>query len=129
MALSAVFLFLCGAGATFLPVELLQRLEAPVSPGAAVLVQLGGAAVLGFAMLNWMSRRSVLGGIYGRPLIVGNLLHFGSGAIGTVKLLLAHPDLSPFWPVGIGYSLFGAAFAALMLWRPAPAAEASSPEA
>lgn len=118
MALSAVFLLVCGAGATFMPAEVLQLLGAQPLAGGVVLVQLGGAALLGFAMLNWMSRRVVLGGIYGRPLIVGNLLHFGAGAIGTVKLLLAHDTLSPLWPVGVGYVIFGVAFAALMLWRP-----------
>ena len=124
MLASAVFLAVCGAGATFLPAELLQALQAPVSPGAVVLAQLGGAALLGFAMLNWMSRASVLGGIYGRPLIAGNFLHFGAGAIGTVKLILAHDALFPLWPVGLGYVIFGVAFAVLMLWRPARAAGA-----
>ncbi|HLT28972.1 MAG TPA: hypothetical protein VK013_02955 [Myxococcaceae bacterium] len=121
MVSSAVFLLLCGAGATFLPAELLQALGTPATAGAVVLVQIGGAAVLGFAMLNWMSRGSVLGGIYGRPLIVGNLLHFGAGGIGAVKLLRVHDGLAPLWPVGIGYAIFGVAFAALMLWRPGAA--------
>lgn len=123
MVASALFLAACGVGASFLPAELLQALQAPVSLGTVVLVQLGGAALLGFAMLNWMSRSSVLGGIYGRPLVVANLLHFGAGGIGTVKLLMADKALSPLWPVGIGYAVFGVAFAALMLWRPGKASE------
>jgi hypothetical protein len=123
MMASAVFLALLGAGASFLPAELLQALGAPVSLGTVVLVQLGGAALLGFAMLNWMSRASVLGGIYGRPLIAANLLHFGAGGIGVVKVLMANDSLSRLWPVGVGYVIFGVAFAALMLWRPGTATE------
>lgn len=123
MVASAVFLAVLGVGASFLPAELLQALGAPVSLGTVVLVQLGGAALLGFAMLNWMSRGSVLGGIYGRPLIVANLLHFGAGGIGVVKVLMANEALAPLWPVGGGYAIFGVAFAVLMLWRPGKATE------
>jgi len=31
---------------------------------------------LGFSILNWMSKASLIGGIYNKPLLIGNLLHF-----------------------------------------------------
>jgi len=35
-----------------------------------------GGLYLGFAMLNWMNRNAPVGGIYGRPLLTANLIHF-----------------------------------------------------
>ena len=37
-----------------------------------VLVQLLGAALLGIGAASWVARRSLLGGIYGRAVVVGN---------------------------------------------------------
>lgn len=49
------------------------------------LVQLMGAALLGFGAMNWIARRSVLGGIYGRAVVAGNQTHLTIGAILLVK--------------------------------------------
>jgi hypothetical protein len=35
-----------------------------------------GALYLGFAILNWMARSVMIGGIYARPIALGNFLHF-----------------------------------------------------
>jgi hypothetical protein len=42
-------------------------------PGAIWLAQLVGAAWLGIAALNWLSRGATLGGIYGRPVVIANV--------------------------------------------------------
>ena len=49
------------------------------------LLQVIGSAIFGFAMLNWLNRYSRVGGIFGRPVVAGNLAHAG-----TAALLLGH---------------------------------------
>ena len=49
------------------------------------LMQLLGAALLGFAAMNWIARGSALGGIYGRAVVAGNQTHLTIGAILLVK--------------------------------------------
>lgn len=48
-----------------------------------LLLQITGAMYLGFAILNWMARDVLIGGIYARPVALGNFLHF---AVGTLTL-------------------------------------------
>jgi hypothetical protein len=52
-----------------------------------LMVQLHAALLLAFAMLNWMAKESLIGGIYNRPLAVGNLVHFVVGAIMLAKFI------------------------------------------
>ncbi len=49
------------------------------------LAPLLGGALLGFATMNWVARRSLLGGIYGRAIVVGNQWHFIVGALVLLK--------------------------------------------
>ncbi|MDQ3171426.1 MAG: hypothetical protein M3Q55_14925 [Acidobacteriota bacterium] len=76
LSASALFFGLAGAGATFLPVELLTHVRQPGARILVVFIQALGALYLALAMLNWMSRGATIGGIYGRPLVVANLLYF-----------------------------------------------------
>jgi hypothetical protein len=46
-------------------------------------------------MLNWMARANRIGGIYSRPVAMGNFLHFTMGAL--VLLGLAMPTLIDYW--------------------------------
>ena len=41
--------------------------------------------MLGFGMMNWMARDALFGGIYNKPMTIGNFMHFGIGALGLVK--------------------------------------------
>ncbi len=47
----------------------------------AVLVELHAGVLFGFAMVNWMSRGSLIGGINNRPVAVGNAAYFSIGAL------------------------------------------------
>ena len=42
---------------------------------------------MGFGILNWMAKGTLIGGIYNRPIAIGNLMHFGVGAIALVKVV------------------------------------------
>lgn len=43
------------------------------------------ALYLEFGILNWMAKGTLIGGIYNRPIAIGNLTHFVVGAIALVK--------------------------------------------
>lgn len=45
------------------------------------------ALYLGYGILNWMAKGTLIGGIYNRPIAIGNLMHFGVGAIALVKIV------------------------------------------
>ncbi len=120
MTLSACLMAVGGVLLSFLPAEILTGLEAQALPSTVLLLQAYGAALLGFAMVNWMSRGMTFGGIYGRPLVVGNLMHFGAGGIGALKLLLAHPEAAKLWPLGGSYAVLAVCFAVVMMRPPRP---------
>ena len=89
MAASALFMGALGLAATFMPQEIVASLGGSASRSIPLLVQIVGALYLGFAMLNWMAKASLIGGIYSRPVSVGNLLHFAVGAITLMKAIAA----------------------------------------
>jgi hypothetical protein len=80
---SAVCLAVFGAMLLFAPDEV-SRVLWPLSGGNA-LVQLLGAALLGFGAMNWLARGSALGGIYGRAVVASNQTHLTIGALLLVK--------------------------------------------
>ena len=45
------------------------------------------ALYLGFGILNWMAKGTLIGGIYNKPIAIGNLMHFGVGAIALIKVI------------------------------------------
>jgi hypothetical protein len=92
MTASALVMALLGIGALFAPKELLTYLGAAPGGFLPSLVQLLGAAFLGLALIDWMAKDSKVGGIYSRPIAVGNLIHFAVGAITLVRFAFGgHP--------------------------------------
>ena len=71
LASSGVY-FIAGIGALFVPGELLEMGGAESTDAAEPLVQILGAAVLGFATMNWYSRNTIIGGILGRLIVAPN---------------------------------------------------------
>jgi len=62
-----------GAALLFVPEEILAALGEAATPFVAWLVQALGAALLGFACLNWFHRFTLTRGILGRPVLMPNL--------------------------------------------------------
>jgi len=83
---SAQILFVLGAIGLFFPDLVMGDV---LSSAASVPIQLFGGALLAFAFLNWMGRRAILGGVYGRPIVVAN---FGLGVITAGTLTSATLD-------------------------------------
>lgn len=66
--------------------------------GITWLGQLLGAAWLGLAWLNWFSRGTVMGGIYGRPVVMPNLiLYFVSALVLLRAMTRADHPLTLLW--------------------------------
>ena len=82
---SAVVLLAAGLVLNFAPDETAAWLGAPPSPVVSTILQLLSATLLGMGFLNYFSRANMMGGIYGRPLALGNLLMFAISALTLVR--------------------------------------------
>lgn len=115
MTTSAAWLIGVGAALTFLPQETAARIGLSTASQGTLLFELIGALCLGMGMANWMSRRSLIGGIYGRPLGVGNLMQFWVGAFALERAAAAGIAPLVTWPLFGGYLLFALSFGWIVL--------------
>jgi hypothetical protein len=88
MTVSALFLGIIGISLSFLPEEIISHFDADGNVIIILILQLLGALYLGFGILNWMAKGSTIGGIFNKPIVIGNLMHFSITAIALIKLLL-----------------------------------------
>lgn len=119
MSSCAIFLGLTGTAATFLPQEILSMADADES--AELIVQISGAAYLGFAILNWMARGIVIGGIYSRPVALGNFLHFTIVALELLRIAIGGTGGLGATTAAAVYMAFSVAFGILLFTHPAAA--------
>lgn len=85
MTASSVFMGLIGIALTFIPDEVLKILEQVPNVTLTLSLQLTGALYFGFAMTNWMAKTVLIGGIYARPLGIGNFSHFLIAGLALIK--------------------------------------------
>jgi hypothetical protein len=90
MTTSSLVLGLAGIFALFAPENLLVMLGVPAANPLSVLIQLTGALYFSMAMINWTAKDSIIGGIYARPISLGNFAHFFSGTLLLAKYLLSN---------------------------------------
>lgn len=126
MITSAVLLAMLGVGASFLPHEVLAYLGAPRMGALPLLVQILGAQYVAFALLNWTAKDSLIGGIYSRPVALGNFAHFAIGAIVLIKGALDGQALGGIWIDCGGYLLFAVWFGVILFGSPVKAGKAPS---
>ena len=120
MTASALFMATLGLIASFLPQETLSAAGVPVAPLAVAGVEVAGALYLGFAILNWAARGVLIGGIYGRPVAMGNFLHFAVAATVLIKRAIGAPD-PVVWGGAAIYAVFAVWFGAVLFTHPRPA--------
>ena len=82
---SACFLGALGVLLSFFPQEVLVFFDQDQLPFTILVIQLAGSLYFGLAILNWMSKNRVIGGVYARPLLIINLIHFMVSSITLVK--------------------------------------------
>lgn len=120
LTVSAAAYLLAAIALLFAADELLHLARGAASQLDVALLQLLGAALFGFAMLNWLSRYSIVGGIFSRPLVVANLAHTATAALMLGHLAVRQP-VSP-WLAGatLAYAALGVAFGARLFLPPRP---------
>ena len=118
MISSAIILGLLGIILIFIPKEL--TLYFKMTPGLfnLLILQLAGALYFGFALLNWMGKENIIGGVYSKPVALGNFAHFFIGGMAVVQGAAANPGFSFLWIAAFIYALFAVLFG-LVLFRPA----------
>ena len=87
MTSSALFCGIIGILLLFLPNEILEYLNVEPTIITILFLKILSALYLGFGILNWTVKGSLIGGIYNRPIALGNLLHFVVGSIELVKVI------------------------------------------
>lgn len=117
MIASSLVLGAAGLAVTFAPAELLTALPASAAEPLPVLLQLLGALYLSFAFANWTAKDSLIGGIYARPLSLGNCLHFLMGALALFKHLVSSGFHGPLVAVLAVYAIFALGFSYLVFGR------------
>ena len=117
MTASAVVMGLAGVALIFMPAEILTYFaQGNLAKTEVVILQLLGALYFGFAMVNWMSKSNLIGGIYGRPIAIGNFSHFMIAALALVK---AGSIQQPLLLIAATiYSLFTISFILILFTHP-----------
>lgn len=121
MTLSALTLGAAGVAASFLPDELLTLLHGTAPGTLPLVVQLLGACYVALAMLNWMAREQLIGGIYSRPVAVANFTHFMIAGLALLKWLPGSSGAPLLWLVSLVALLFAIWFGLVLFRSPASA--------
>lgn len=90
MILSAAFLAVAGLVTSFAPDKVLETHGTVPDGPTMLLIEMMGALYLGFAILNWTARGVLIGGIYARPVALGNFLHFAMVAVMLAREAIDH---------------------------------------
>ena len=117
MAISAVVLGAAGIFLIFMPDEISHFLN--LTGSTSILLQILGALYFGFAMLNWTAKGNLIGGIYSRPVAIGNFTHFLIGALTLVKLVMHNTSGILVWVCAIVYLIFALFFGWIFFTNPA----------
>ncbi|MEP7163617.1 MAG: hypothetical protein ABI741_02930 [Ferruginibacter sp.] len=118
MISSAVILGGLGLAATFFPQEILNNAGIDPAGYASLFVQVTGALYIGFAIMNWMAKATIIGGIYSKPVAMGNFTHFFIAALALIKALQTHHDMMLIWIITVVYVVFALLFAWVAFTKP-----------
>ncbi|MGV3762941.1 hypothetical protein [Parapedobacter sp.] len=122
MMAAAGYFILAGLGFTFLPEEIIRFFGAQANRFLLLIFQLLGATYMGLGMMSWVSRNSLVGGIYNRPLVLGNFLYFLLGAFASVKTAMHYSGdpLAIYIPIAVLHIIFALYFVYLLRVNPQP---------
>ncbi len=120
MTASAIILAIIGLTLIFLTDELLVYLNISASNTLQLFIQILGALYFAFALLNWMAKGSIIGGIYNRPIAIANFAHFFIGGITLIKGLMKNTSLpAVIWVLASIYLVFMILFGMIFMRNPA----------
>lgn len=115
LAASSLLLAVLGGGLLFFPDAGADILS--LSEGSARSPPLVAGGQLGFAMLNWTGRGAVYGGVYGRPIVVGNFVNAVITSSMLLRIQMDDGSVSA-WLVLVALLLYLVAFIRLAFWPP-----------
>jgi drug/metabolite transporter (DMT)-like permease len=116
MTISAVILGVAGIILSFIPQEVSHFFS--LTESTPIVFQILGALYFGFAMLNWTAKANLIGGIYSRPVAIGNFTHFLIGGLALIKLLIHHTNRTSIWACAILYLIFAVLFGYVLFNNP-----------
>ena len=119
MALSAIFLAVAGLITSYFPEKVLETHGVVPNNTMLLLIQMMGALYLGFAILNWTARGILIGGIYARPVALGNLLHFAMVGVMLAKAAIVH-EVVQLATSAFVFSAFAIWFGVVLFRPPVP---------
>ncbi|MCC8410594.1 hypothetical protein LJ707_16745 [Mucilaginibacter sp. UR6-1] len=93
MTVAAVFLAAMGFALSFAADEIIKVLGGTPTETQMLCLQLLGAMYYAFALLNWMAKGAIIGGIYNRPVAIGNFTHFVMGSIVLTRAVLTNDTM------------------------------------
>ena len=118
MISSSIVMGLTGVAASFFPEEILNNIGLTANELSLLFVQITGALYLGFAVMNWMAKTVLIGGIYSRPLCMGNFMHFTIAALALIKAAMNNSNLKYVWVATIVYAIFAVLFGIILFTNP-----------
>lgn len=122
LTITSLLLFVAGGAAVFAADEVAGLMDLEVSFETRIFAEFAGIGMLALAIQNWMSRGRPIGGVYARPLGLGNLLFFSTSALTLGRYLSA--GMLPLEVIAVCgvFALLALAFAWLVFFS-RPAAE------
>ncbi len=115
LTINAVVQLILGGVMLFLGDEILPKIGFIGIPN--IIVMIVASLYLGFGLMNWYSRKLPVGGIYARPLVLGNLWHYMIGSFSLLKIIFSNPTIE-LGMLTVYYVIFALAFGWLMFKSP-----------
>jgi hypothetical protein len=108
-----------GLGLIFLPVEIVSAIGAGAAPAGVWMAQITGAALFALSQLNWMQRFAKVGGIFGRPVLIPNVVFATVAFFASVRSWRRDPERIEIAVAAAVLAVLGLLFAMRLLARPA----------
>ena len=115
MLTSSALLVVYGGACLFVPEAFAAALH--LSEGAAVTLPAVAAGALALGAVNWVGRGAIYGGIYGKPIVLGNFTNAAITTLTWAPLLLHHPSALA-GIITVMFLLYWVAFTRLLFWPP-----------
>jgi hypothetical protein len=118
LAGSALLFGFAGLVLIFAPVEAMSSIGAGAAPAGVWVAQLLGAAIFALSQLNWMQRFAKVGGIFGRPILVPNLVFATVSFFASIRSWRREPDRYEMAAAALVFALLGVLFMMRLVARP-----------
>lgn len=119
MIASAIFMGIIGLVLAFLPQETAVYFNLDGNLTTVLFLKLLSALYLGFAILNWTAKGNLIGGIYSRPVAIGNFMHFFVSGIALLKMVFViHVHFEIILVLTICCSVFALCFGYVLMTTP-----------